>query len=353
MLGRSHRSLAALERIQKTLSQTKQLLQIPDSYHIGIIPGSTTGAMTSALWNFLGNRPVDVFAWDVFGYYWADEIRSCFNLPYANFFSGPIGTLPDLSVADPDHDIVFTWNGTTAGVCVPNADWLAAKRQGLVICDAISAIGAVDLPWDLLDVTAFSWQKAFGGEAGFGMLVLSPRAYEALSTYKPSWPVPRLISLRNQSGPIDGIFRGESINTLSLLAIEDYQYALNWAHDLGGLSALIDRTNQNAHSVYTWLDDHPHLSPLALEVSTRSPTAVCFRLHSRKFLSLSEADQWRVVTRVTDLLAQYEVGYDLKNHARSLPSFRIWTGPTVETQDICALLPWIDHILLHICTDYL
>ncbi len=343
LVGRSHRSRQALDRLDEVLQRTRELLNLPDDYQIALVPGSTTGAFTMAFWSLLGARDVDIFAWDVFGHRWADEIQNYLQLKDCRVFSAPPGKLPELNNVNGDNDIVFSWNGTTAGVCVPDAAWIPDKREGLVFCDAISSIFVEDLPWPKLDITAFSWQKTLGGEAGIGVLILSPKAYQQLENYTPSHPIPSLLSFKDRAGKIrTGLFQGKTSNTISLLCVEDFLHALKWAETVGGLPGLKRRATANSLALQNWVERSHWANNLAANPAIRSITSPCLTIDHPQFLASSSETQWQWITTMTSLLEHEQVAYDIKNHAFSCPSLRIWTGPTVETSDINDLCPWLD-----------
>lgn len=333
-LGRSHRSVYAIERIRHLLALTKDLLEIPENYHVAIMPGSCTGAMEAALWSLLGPLPVDIIAFDVFGHLWAHEILDELQLQEARVIGATPGFLPDLSSVNSAHDLVVTWNGTTTGVIVPNGDWISSEREGLVLCDAISSLLAAPLPWNKLDAVSFSWQKALGGEAAHGMLVLSPRAIKRLETYAPLWPMPRLFQLARHKKFSKDLFEGITINTPSFLCIEDYIDALSWGISCGGLSALIARSQTNLKVVEAWVSETTWIEFLAQDPHTRSPTSICLRFKEAP-------DDWALPMAIADLLEKEGVAFDILGHSYSVPSLRLWGGPTIEASDLQALLPWI------------
>jgi phosphoserine aminotransferase len=333
-LGRSHRSSYGVERVRHLVALTRDVLAIPDSYHVAIMPGSCTAAMEAALWSLLGPLPLDFVTFDVFGDLWVHDGLRELKLQEARVFESLPGVLPDLSEISPAHDLILTWNGTTTGVCMPNGDWISPDRKGLVICDATSALFAMPFPWEKMDAVAFSWQKALGGEAGHGMLVLSPRAIERLNSYKPPWPMPRLFRLAHEGKFSKEIFEGMTINTPSLLCIEDCIDALTWCERMGGLSALIARSQANLKAVETWVLETPWIEFLARDPRIRSSTSICLRF--------AEApDDWELPKAIAALLEEEGVAFDILGHIRSVPSLRLWGGPMVETSDIQALLPWI------------
>ena len=312
------------------------MLGIPEDYRIGIVPASDTGAVEMALWSLLGARKVEMLAWESFGAGWVTDAVKQLKID-AEVKTAGYGQLPDLASVNFDNDVVFTWNGTTSGVRVPDGDWIAADRAGLTICDATSAAFAQDLPWDRLDVTTFSWQKVLGGEAAHGMLVLSPRAVERLESYTPAWPLPKIFRLTKGGKLIEGIFRGETINTPSMLAVEDYLFALDWARSVGGLKGLIARADANAQAIFDFCDTHDWIANLADEAGTRSNTSVCL-----KFTDDRIVDGAGFAKAVAKRLDEAGVAYDIGAYRDAPPGLRIWCGGTVETADIRALLPWVE-----------
>ena len=342
LLGRSHRSVEGKARLKAVIDQHRALLAIPDDYRIGIVPGSDTGAIEMALWSMLGPRPVDVLAWEAFGAEWLGDVIRHLNIPRARGITAPYGHLPDLSAVNPAHDVVFTWNGTTGGVRVPDAGWIAPDRAGLTFCDATSAVFAYDLPWDKLDITTWSWQKSLGGEAAHGMIVLSPRAADRLLTYTPDRPLPKLFRMTADGALIDGIFAGETINTPSLLAVEDCLYALRWADSVGGLAGLVARVDANARMVADWVAKTGWVDFLCHDDRIRSKTSICLTIADPWFANLADDAQRKFIKTMTEKIAAARAGYDLAGHARAPAGLRLWCGPTVEVSDIALLLPWID-----------
>lgn len=340
--GRSHRSRRGKGQLKLAIELTREILQIPADYRIGIIPGSDTGAVETALWSLLGPRGVDVFAWESFSQGWVTDIIEQLKLENVRAFVANYGELPDLTQADFDRDIVFAWNGTTSGVRVPNADWIAADRKGLTICDATSAAFGQDLDWAKLDATTFSWQKALGGEAAHGILILSPRAVARLESYTPTWPIPKLFRLTQDGRLIEAIFEGETINTPSLLCVEDYIEALNWAKSLGGLKALMARANANSKVLSDWIEHTPFVDFLATDPKIRSNTSVCFKFVDPVVASLPPAGQAAFCKSIENLLDQEKVAYDIGAYRDAPPGLRVWCGATIETSDILALTPWLD-----------
>ncbi len=315
---------------------------MPDDYLIGVVPASDTGAMEMALWSLLGPRGVDVFAWESFGKGWATDIVSQLKLQDVRVIEAGYGELPDLSAADFSRDVIFTWNGTTSGVRVPDADWIAYRREGLTICDATSAAFAQALDWPKLDVVTFSWQKVMGGEAQHGMLIISPRAVERLESYQPPWPLPKIFRLTKKGTLISEIFEGATINTPSMLCVEDYLDALQWAESLGGLKALVGRADANAAAIAAWVDGTPWIDFLAVRPETRSNTSVCLKVVDPTVTALDAKDQSAFIKRVTKLLETEGVAYDIGSYRDAPPGLRIWAGATIETSDLEALMPWLD-----------
>ena len=331
-LGRSHRAKIGKSRLQLAIDLTRAVLQVPDTHHIGIVPGSDTGAVEMAMWSMLGARPVTMLAWESFGEGWVTDVVKQLKLD-ANVVKAPYGELPDLSAVDPSHDVVFTWNGTTSGVRVPNGDWIADDRTGLTFADATSAVFAYDMPWDKLDVTTFSWQKVLGGEGAHGILILGPRAVERLESYTPAWPLPKIFRMTKGGKLIDGIFKGETINTPSMLAVEDVIFALEWAQSLGGLSGLMARSNANAAALDKIVAERDWLGHLAADPATRSKTSVCLTIDG------ADAD---FIKKFAALLEAEAAAYDIAGYRDAPAGLRIWCGATVDTADIEALGPWLD-----------
>lgn len=341
-LGRSHRSKPGKAKLQDVIERSRAILGIPADYRIGIVPASDTGAVEMALWSLLGARGVELFAWESFGKDWVTDVVKQLKLPDARATVVPYGQLPDLSKADFDRDVVFTWNGTTSGVRVPNGDWIPVDRAGLTICDATSAAFAMDLPWDKLDVTTWSWQKVLGGEGAHGMLVLSPRAVERLESYKPAWPLPKIFRMTKDGKIVEGIFKGETINTPSMLAVEDALDGLIWAGGIGGLPALIARSEANLAAVADWVAASKSVAFLAEAPATRSCTSICLKFVAPWFTALAADAQADVAKKVAALLEKEGVALDAGAYRDAPPGLRVWGGATVETADIKALLPWID-----------
>ncbi|MFX0543015.1 phosphoserine transaminase [Roseovarius sp. S4756] len=335
-LGRSHRAAVGKERLKAAIDGTRAVLNIPEEYRIGIVPASDTGAVEMAMWTMLGARRVEMLAWESFGAGWVTDAVKQLNLD-AEVKTAEYGEIVDLATVDTDNDVVFTWNGTTSGVRVPNGDWIKPDRAGLTICDATSAAFAQDLPWDRLDVTTFSWQKVLGGEAAHGMIVLSPRAVERLESYTPDRPLPKIFRLTKGGKLIEGIFKGETINTPSMLAVEDYLLALDWAQAVGGLQGLMDRADANAGVIADFVAENDWIANLAKDRATRSNTSVCL-----KFSDPGITDGAAFAKAVAKRLEVEGVAYDVGAYRDAPAGLRIWCGGTVETADIQALMPWIE-----------
>ncbi len=342
LLGRSHRSKPGKAKLKEAIDRTKQVLKIPADYRVGIVAASDTGAVEMAMWSMLGPRPVDMFAWESFGEDWVTDVSKQLKLKDSRVIKAGYGDLPDLNEADPAHDIVFLWNGTTSGVRVPNGNWISSAREGITICDATSAAFAMDLPWDKLDVTTFSWQKVLGGEAAHGMLILSPRAVARLESYTPPWPLPKIFRMTKGGKLIEGIFEGETINTPSMLALEDYLDALKWAESVGGLDGLIKRSNSNLAAIERWVRESSWAAFLAKDGASRSNTSVCLKIVDPWFSGLSEEAQAEAAKKIASILEKEKVAYDIAAYRSAPAGLRIWCGATVDRSDIEALMPWLD-----------
>jgi len=342
-LGRSHRAKVGKAKLKLAIDLTREVLDVPADYRIGIVPASDTGAVEMVLWSMLGARPVDMLAWESFGEGWVTDVVKQLKLADARVINAPYGELPDLAQVDTKtRDVVFTWNGTTSGVRVPNADWISATREGLTICDATSAAFAQPLDWAKLDVVTFSWQKALGGEAAHGMLILSPRAVERLETYKPAWPLPKIFRMTKGGKINEGIFVGETINTPSMLCVEDYLDALNWAKSIGGLKALIARADANTKVLADWKAKTPWIDFLAKDAAIRSNTSVCLKFTDPAITSLSEDAQADFSKKLVALVEKEGAGYDFAYYRDAPAGLRIWCGATVEAKDVELLTQWID-----------
>ena len=341
-LGRSHRSKVGKAKLKRAIELTREVLEVPPKYRIGIVPGSDTGAVEMALWSLLGPRPVTMLAWESFGEGWVNDIAKELKLEAVTVLKAPYGELPDLAKVDPASDVVFTWNGTTSGVRVPNCDWIAVDRQGLSICDATSACFAQALDWRKLDVVTFAWQKVLGGEAAHGMLILSPRAVERLERHVPPWPLPKVFRLTKAGKLNQGIFEGETINTPSMLCVEDYLDALNWAKSIGGLKALIARADANAKVIADWVKSASWIEFLAKDPAVRSNTSVCLKVVDPHVAKLSADAQAAFVKGIAAALEKEGVAYDIDAHRDAPAGLRIWCGSTVERADLQALTAWLD-----------
>lgn len=342
LVGRSHRSKEGKARLKKAIDETRRVLGVPADYRIAIVPASDTGAVEMALWNLLGPRAVDVLAWESFGQEWVADITDSLRLPAARVLSAPYGELPDLTTVDFARDVVFVWNGTTSGVRVPNGDWIPADRAGLTICDATSAVFAMQMPWPKLDVVTFSWQKVLGGEGAHGMLILSPRAVERLSTHEPAYPLPKIFRLAKDRQIDEALFEGATINTPSMLCVEDYLDALAWATSVGGLDGLCNRSARNLEVLANWVKTTPWIEFLASEPAQRSSTSICLKITATWFEALDAKARTQAVERLAGLLAQERVAYDINAYRSAPPGLRIWGGATVEASDLEALLPWLE-----------
>ncbi len=336
-LGRSHRAAVGKAKLAEAIDLTREILGVPADYRIGIVPASDTGAVEMALWSLLGARPVEMLAWESFGEGWVTDVVKQLKLD-ATVKKAPYGEIVDFATVDFDRDVVFTWNGTTSGVRLPNGDAIPANRAGLTICDATSAAFAMDLPWDKLDVVTFSWQKVLGGEGGHGVLILSPRAVERLESYTPAWPMPKIFRMTKGGKLVEGIFKGETINTPSMLCVEDYLVALNWAKRIGGLKGLIARANANAKTVADFIADKDWIANLAVDPATASTTSVCL-----KFTDDRIKDGAAFAKAVAKRLEKEGVALDAGAYRDAPAGLRIWCGSTVETSDVAALMPWIEY----------
>jgi len=346
VLGRSHRSKLGKAKLKRAIDLTREVLEVPADYRIGIVPASDTGAVEMALWSLLGARPVTMLSWESFGEGWITDVAKQLKLKDVTTTKAGYGEIPDLSKVDFATDVVFTWNGTTSGVRVPNGDWIKADRAGLTICDATSAAFAQKLDWPKLDVVTFSWQKVLGGEAAHGMLILSPRAVERLTTYVPPWPLPKIFRLTNGGKLIEGVFEGETINTPSMLCVEDYLDALQWAKSLGGLNALVARSNANAKAIADWAGYTPWIDFLAKDAAIRSNTSVCLKVVDAEIQKLPAEAQAAFVKNLGAILEKEGVAYDIDAYRDAPPGLRIWCGATVETRDVEALTQWLDWAFL-------
>lgn len=343
LTGRSHRAGPLKAQLQDLIERHREILGIPADYKIGIVPASDTGAFEMALWTMLGERGVDVFAWESFGSGWLSDITKQLKLTDVHTYEAGYGQLPDLNQADPEHDIVFTWNGTTSGVRVPNGDWIAPNREGLTFCDATSAVFAYDMPWDKLDVTTWSWQKVLGGEAAHGILVLSPRAVERLESFVPqNRPLPKIFRLTKGGKLIEGIFKGETINTPSMLAVADCLDALNWVKNIGGLRTTIARAAENFKVIENWVTRCEWVDFLAEAPETRSTTSVCLKIIAPWFMALPEDEKTPFIKSMVKFLENEHIAFDIASYRDAPPGLRIWCGATIQAGDVEALVPWLE-----------
>jgi len=341
-VARSHRHKAAKQKLEKIIELTKSILEIPDNYFVGIVPGSDTGAIEMAMWNLLGPRPINMLVWDSFGLDWANDIQSQLKLKDVVISKVDYGLLPDFSKENLQGDIVFNWNGTTAGVCIPNADWINPNRDGITICDATSAAFAMKLDWSKLDVTTFSWQKCLGGEAGHGMLIVSPKAVKRINEYNPDWPIPKLFQLKKNNMFNQEIFSGSTINTPSMICVEDFLDTLNWAKNIGGLSELICRSENNLNIIKDWVISSNWIDFLSENSNTISSTSICLKLIDPLIINESLELKNNIEKNIIKLLEEEKVAFDIGSYRSAPPGLRIWGGPTVESKDIQLLMPWLD-----------
>ena len=346
-MGRSHRAAGGKAKLAEVIDRSRAILGIPEDYRLGVVPGSDTGAVEMALWSLLGARGVDMLAWESFGKGWATDVAKQLKLENARILEAEYGELPDLGEVDPARDVVFTWNGTTSGVRVPDGEWIAADREGLTICDATSAVFAMNLPWDKLDAVTWSWQKVLGGEAAHGMLALSPRAVERLESHKPAWPLPKIFRLTRDGRLNDGIFRGSTINTPSMLCVEDAIDSLKWAEEIGGLPTLIERSRANLSAVDAWVGATPWVEFLASVPATRSSTSICLTLTDTGSLTGDAAGA--APKEIAGMLDKEGVAFDIGGHRDAPPGLRIWGGATVDPVDTSLLMPWIEWAWEEVC----
>ena len=342
LVGRSHRAGVAKDRLNQVIVRSRAILGIPGDYRVGIVPGSDTGAFEMAMWTMLGTRGVDAVAFESFGDGWVSDIKGQLKLADLRIITADYGELPDLAATSPDRDIVFTWNGTTSGVKVPDGDWIAGDRSGLTLCDATSAAFAMPLPWDKLDVTTWSWQKVLGGEAQHGMIVLSPRAVERLESFTPPWPIPKLFRLAAKGRIGEGLFKGETINTPSMIAVEDAIDGLRWAERIGGLPGLVERSRANLAVVERWVERAGWAGFLAADPASRSSTSICLRIVDPKVAARPADEQAAFVTRMVKMLDAEGVAYDIAAYRDAPPGLRLWGGATVEASDLECLTGWLD-----------
>ena len=341
LLGRSHRSPECKAQLKEVIEKSKKILSLPNNYLLGIMPGSDTGALEAAMWCMLGKRGIDILAWENFGKDWVTDVVDQLKIKDRNVHLADYGDLPDLSKVNFTNDVIFTWNGTTSGVKVPNGDWIPSEREGLTICDATSAIFAMPIDYEKCDVITWSWQKVLGGEAAHGMLALSPRAVERLTTYVPKWPIPKAFRLTNNKKLVSGIFEGNTINTPSMLSVEDILDTLLWVERLGGLNELFIRSDRSLKYITDWIKNNPSFEFMNPNEQTRSNTGITFQIKNNWFKNLDEAKQRKIMSEIVSLLAKEKIANDINGYPKAPPSFRVWGGGTVEPGDVQKLLPWI------------
>jgi len=351
-LGRSHRSEIGKKKLKTVIDKSREILGVPDSYLLGIVPASDTGAVEMALWSLLGCRGVDLLVWESFGAGWADDVETQLKLEDCRVIKSDYGELPDLSEVDFNHDVVFPWNGTTSGVCIPDGNWIKSERKGLTICDATSAAFAMELPWDKLDVVTYSWQKVLGSEAQHGVLVISPRAIERLEKYTPPWPLPKIFRLTKDKKLNYKLFRGETINTPSMLVVEDVLDSLEWAERIGGLNGLIKRSMTNLNVISDWLQDNNDFEFLVKNPLWRSSTSVCVKIVAKWFKELDSKKQLDVAIKLSSLLEEMDIAYDIGSYRDAPPGLRIWAGSTVDPINLKLLFPWLEWGLYQVKSEY-
>jgi phosphoserine aminotransferase len=350
--GRSHRAASEKAKLKSIIDQTKELLEIPDDFLVGILPASDTGAFECAMWSTLGANPVDVFVWESFSSDWATDIKSQLKLEDVNYYNADYGVLPNLAKANPNNDQVFVFNGTTSGVKLPNLDWISDNRTGITLCDATSAVFAMEMDWSKLDITTFSWQKAMGSEAGHGMIVLSPRAIARLESYEPNWPLPKIFRLTKKGKINLEIFEGSTINTPSMLAAEDALITLDWIRSIGGKRAMIERSNNNLKAVQNWVAKTDWIEFLAEDENTISNTSICLKITDANYQTLDEESQAKFAKAICKLLADEKIAYDISSYKAAPAGIRIWGGATVESNDIEILTKWLDWAFLEVSNQY-
>ena len=342
LLGRSHRASGCKEKLKEVIEKSKSILNIPKSYKVGIMPASDTGALEAAMWGLLGNKGVDILAWENFGKDWVLDIVEELKIEDKNIYLSPYGELPDLNIVDFSRDVIFTWNGTTSGVKVPDGKWIPDTREGLTICDATSAVFAMPIDFHKCDVVTWSWQKVLGGEAAHGMIALSPRAIERLENHQPKWPIPKVFRMTSNRKIMSGIFEGSTINTPSMLCVEDAIDALSWAEDIGGIEALIHRSMQSFNFVSEWIKKNDWVEFLAKNKNFRSNTSITFKICEDWFVAMKEDKQREIMKEIVSLLTKEKVAYDINGYPKAPPSFRVWGGATVESDNVKKLLPWLE-----------
>ena len=342
LLGRSHRAAECKKKLKDVISLSKSILNLPKDYHVGIMPASDTGALEAALWCLLGERGIDILAWENFGKDWVLDVVDELKIQDKNVYIAPYGDIPNLKNVDFSRDVIFAWNGTTSGVKVPNGDWIPNDRSGLTICDATSAVFAMNIEYSKCDVITWSWQKVLGGEAAHGMIALSPRAVKRLENHQPSWPIPKIFRMASKKKFLSSIFEGSTINTPSMLCVEDALDALNWANELGGLNALIQRSNKSFKYIEDWIKQTTWVDFLCKDPSNRSNTSITFKIVELWFTEADEEKQRLIMKEITASLSEKNIAYDINGYPKAPPSFRIWGGGTVDPENIMKLLPWID-----------
>ena len=352
-LGRSHRAKDPKASLTSAIDRMARLLELPSDYRLGIVPGSDTGAVEMIMWSLLGQRGVDILAWESFGKTWVNDATKQLQLEDCRIFEGDWGALPDLEAVDFNRDVLFTWNGTTSGVKLPDGDWIADDRQGLTIADATSACFAMPMPWSKIDIATFSWQKSLGGEGGHGVIILSPRAVERLEQEAPPRALPKIFQLTKNNQLIEGIFRGDTINTPSMLAVSDLHIALDWAESIGGLTALIDRSMASLSHVEAWVKTSSWADFLAQDPATRSNTSVCLQIIDPDIKALGQTEQSAFAKQIVNLLAEHHIAYDIGAYRTAPAGLRIWAGPTVEPDDVALLLPWLDWAFATVKDEFL
>ena len=352
LLGRSHRAPECKQKLKEVIDLSKEILNLPENYLVGIMPASDTGALEAALWSLLGNRGIDILAWENFGKDWVLDVTDELKIEDKNIYLAPYGDLPDLQKVNFSRDVIFAWNGTTSGTKVPNGDWIPENREGLTICDATSAVFAMNIDYHKCDVITWSWQKVLGGEAAHGMIALSPRAVERLENHQPPWPIPKVFRMASKKKLISGIFEGSTINTPSMLCVEDALDSLNWVKNIGGINALIDRSKQSFKHIEDWISATSWVDFLSRNIHTRSNTSITFKINETWFLNKDERDQRTIMKEILILLSQKKIAYDINGYPKAPPSFRIWGGGTVEPENIKKLLPWIDWAYKEVKINY-
>jgi len=352
LLGRSHRSSEAKDKLKDVIFKSKSILNLPEDYLVGIMPASDTGALESAMWSLLGLKGVDILAWENFGEDWVLDVVDELKIEDKNLYVAPYGELPDLNKINFSRDVIFTWNGTTSGVKVPNANWIPENREGLTICDATSAVFAMNIDYNKCDVITWSWQKVLGGEAAHGMIALSPRAIERLQNFKPKWPIPKIFRMASNKKIIEGIFEGSTINTPSMLCVEDAIDALKWAESIGGLKELIKRSEESFKHIESWINQNNYFEFLSKHPETRSNTSITFKIKEDWFVDIEEKKQRVIMKEILSLLSIEKVAYDINGYPKAPPSFRVWGGGTIEPDNIKKLLPWIDWAYYQIRLKY-